>query len=237
MGQWDCPGLSGVVEAPILRPDGSILRTPGYDPTTKLIYRPFPGLEIPSIPDAPTESDVAEACAVIEDVLVDFPIVDQASRANAWAALITSLTRSAISGRIPLALILSPAPGSGKGLLVDTFVISATGHTSVKSAIPKDEDEWRKSLTSLLKKGSTHIVFDNAVTRLDSAQLCRALTSEIYGDRLLGTNQTGEYPQQAVWFGWRLPKEALILPLPGRLMLMFLPQNSQARCWRKRGDT
>lgn len=83
---------------------------------------------------------------------------------------------------------------------MDTFVISATGHTSVKSAIPKDADEWRKSLTSLLKKASNHIVFDNAVTRLDSAQLCRALTSELYGDRLLGTNQTGEYPQQGVWF-------------------------------------
>jgi hypothetical protein len=34
------PPLRGIVEVPVLRPDGSILADPGYDPATKLYYQP-----------------------------------------------------------------------------------------------------------------------------------------------------------------------------------------------------
>jgi hypothetical protein len=37
------PALRGIVEVPVLRPDGSILATPGYDLGTRLYYRPAPG--------------------------------------------------------------------------------------------------------------------------------------------------------------------------------------------------
>ena len=34
------PALAGITEAPIIRPDGTIVTTAGYDPITRLIYRP-----------------------------------------------------------------------------------------------------------------------------------------------------------------------------------------------------
>jgi putative DNA primase/helicase len=40
--------LDAVTEIPILRPDGSILDAPGYDPATRLYYAPDPNLRIPA---------------------------------------------------------------------------------------------------------------------------------------------------------------------------------------------
>jgi hypothetical protein len=37
-GQWRLPVLTRVISAPTLRPDGSILDTPGYDPATGLLF-------------------------------------------------------------------------------------------------------------------------------------------------------------------------------------------------------
>jgi hypothetical protein len=39
-GTWRVPVLRGVVEAPTLRPDGSILQTPGYDKETGIFFDP-----------------------------------------------------------------------------------------------------------------------------------------------------------------------------------------------------
>ena len=47
LGEWPFPPLEGIVEVPVLRPDGTILSKPGYDPSTRLFYRPAPDLIIP----------------------------------------------------------------------------------------------------------------------------------------------------------------------------------------------
>jgi putative DNA primase/helicase len=36
IGNWNIPMLAGVIEAPILRPDGTMLTTPGYDASSEL---------------------------------------------------------------------------------------------------------------------------------------------------------------------------------------------------------
>ena len=43
---WDVPPLAGVARAPILRADGTICTTPGYDPTSRLMYCPDPLLKL-----------------------------------------------------------------------------------------------------------------------------------------------------------------------------------------------
>ena len=44
LGCWRFPDLEMIVEAPLLRPDGTILQVPGYDAQSKVIYAPAPGL-------------------------------------------------------------------------------------------------------------------------------------------------------------------------------------------------
>src|SRR5262249_57604534 len=47
--RWRLPHVSGIISTPTLRPDGSLLAEPGYDPETELYLAPR--LPIPPIPE------------------------------------------------------------------------------------------------------------------------------------------------------------------------------------------
>ena len=49
VGEWRFPQISGIVTAPTLRRDGSLITNPGYDPKTRLYYMADPGLHVPMI--------------------------------------------------------------------------------------------------------------------------------------------------------------------------------------------
>jgi hypothetical protein len=90
---WRFPVLDAVVEAPTLRPDGTVLATPGYDAASRLYLVPSPGLENIVIPDQPCRDHLDVALDVIRDAIGEFPFVDGASYANAVGAMITSVSR------------------------------------------------------------------------------------------------------------------------------------------------
>jgi hypothetical protein len=78
-----CPNLRrmhGVTHTPTIRPDGSILDEPGYEAETRLIYMPEPGLDIPPIPDNPTDKDIRDAFSLPIKPLQEFPFVSQTTR-------------------------------------------------------------------------------------------------------------------------------------------------------------
>jgi hypothetical protein len=178
--EWGFLPLDGIVEAPVLRPDGSILGTAGYDSTTRLFYAPDPNLRIPVMPDRPTADHVDVAKETVLELIQDFPFVDQVSRANAFAALLTPIIKPAISKPTPLGAISATAAGTGKSLLAELVSISATGRPAEMLSAPQDQDEWRKQITTALINGASVIVFDNVSQRLDSAELCKVLTADVW---------------------------------------------------------
>src|SRR6266699_3901595 len=123
MEGWPFPPVEGLVETPIVRPDGSLWTLPGYDAVTRLIYRPAPGVMFPAVPSAPTPADIQRALALLEEALGEFPYVDDASKANALALLLTPILRPAIAGPVPLALIDAPQAGTGKSLLTRVLAL------------------------------------------------------------------------------------------------------------------
>ncbi len=193
------PALKGVIETPTLRPDGSLLSKGGYDQETGLILAPLPSFSMPDVPVQPSSGDVQRAIGCIEEMVRDFPLKDQASYANTFALILTAIIRHAISGNTPLALIDAPQPGTGKSLLAEVISVVATGRPAGMMTAPGDEDEWRKKITTRLMTGSAFIVIDNVVGRLDSAQLCTALTTSEWRDRQLGGNSDVVLPQRATW--------------------------------------
>ena len=194
------PELRGLTGVPTLRPDGTVLDTAGYDQATGLVYRPMNGLTVPAIPEQPSPEQVKEAVALLGLPLQDFPFEDQASRAAAWAILLTPVIRPAIQGGVPMALIDAPAPGSGKGLLAKVATIIATGREHAGMITQAEtEAEWKKSLTALLSTGTPVILIDNLEGTLDSKHLAAALTATEWSDRLLGHTEIIEVPQQATW--------------------------------------
>ena len=193
------PKLSGIIETPTIRPDGSVLSDNGYDPDTRLILTPSPRFSMPLIPMHPTSAQIAKAIEIIDEMVGDFPFKDRASYANTMALILTAIIRPAISGNTPLALIDAPQPGTGKSLLAEVISIVSTGRPVGMMTAPADEDEWRKKITTRLMGGSALIVIDNVVGRLDSAQLCTALTASEWRDRQLGSNSEILLPQRATW--------------------------------------
>ena len=225
------PPLLGIIEAPTLRPDGSVLDTPGYDATTRLYYHPAPGLTVPTVPAEPTRAELDHALGVLFDVLADFPFVDDASLAHAYALLLTPVLRPFIPGHTPILLVDKPQAGIGASLLTSIAAYVATGRPAALMTAPRDDDEWRKRLTAALLDGSTFILVDNVEGRLASASLAAVVTSPVWRDRILGRSETVELPVRATWtltgnnvqLGGDLPRRAVWIRMDAQ----------QARPWQR----
>ena len=199
---WDLPPLAGIARAPILRQDGTICTTPGYDAQSRLMYCPDPDLKLVPIPEYPCGEEVQACVDILLDVISDFPFADEPSRANALAILFTLLMRPVITGHVPLAIIDAPMQGTGKTLLVTSLATIAVGNISSESIPSRDnDDEWRKKITSILLAASPFVLLDNIPdnTTIDSPSLAAALTSDEWSDRLLGRNNAIRLPSRVVW--------------------------------------
>jgi hypothetical protein len=195
-GDWPFPELKGVVEIPALRKDGSVLRTPGYDSVSALYYHPSGSM--PNIPEIATREDAAAAARFILDILSDFPFQDDASRDNALGLLLSIIVKE-IVGLVPIALIDAPAKGTGKTRLAQLASIVATGRETPLSPEVRDEEEWRKQITSLLIADRQIVVIDNIERTLRSSQLAAALTTREWSDRLLGKSEALHLHARAIW--------------------------------------
>jgi hypothetical protein len=199
-GDWpDLPPLVSLSGVPVLRPDGTVHDTPGYDEGSRIFYDAGPGGELPpKVPPEPSEDDVLKARGLIDQMLGDFPFASEIDHANAWGLLLTPIARPWTPGPVPLALIDKPKMGSGASLLAEVVATVATGNAPFLGA-PTREEEWSKVITSALLAGLPVLTFDNIEEKINSAVLSRALTSPIYADRLLGTNTVAHLPQRSTW--------------------------------------
>jgi hypothetical protein len=196
---WPFPALEAVVESPILRPNGSIFDTPGYDAKTRLYYRPVPGFQHPEIPADPDRGALRAALELVNEAIGEFPYADRSSAANTLGLLVTLLIRQAIPGPVPLALIDAPQAGTGKTLLAEIVALIGTGRAGEMLGAPRDDEEWRKQITSKLSAGGTMIVVDNVENALYAPSLARALTSRTWTDRVLGRSEMVTVSQRATW--------------------------------------
>jgi len=198
-GQWSgIRHLEGAVDAPVLRPDGTILDRPGYDSDTGLLY--MPDGTMPNVPSNPTANDVSAAMKLLLDLVCDFPFATREHR-SAWLAyLLTPLGRHAFEGPAPLFLLDSNMRGSGKGLLCSVVALIVTGRDMpVTSATANDDAEMRKSITSAALGGDRLILLDNVTGSLGCASLDAALTSTVWTDRVLGKLDKVSIPMYATW--------------------------------------
>ena len=145
-GGWRSPFLAGITEVPILRPDGSVETTPGYDPESRLYLHGGPFEPIGDDPEA--------ALAVLLDALRDFPFVENHHRSAALAMLLTSVVRRLLPSA-PLFGVSARAASTGKGALASLATIMATGQRGAEQPWPNgDAEEQRKVITSTLLGGN-----------------------------------------------------------------------------------
>ena len=195
--EWPFPELVGVSTMPILHADGTFFEAPGFDPDSGMYHVPVRGL--PRIPTTPTEEELAAAVECLDDVFADFPFEDRSSRANAFGLSLTPSVRPLLPVPAPLALIDAPQGGTGKGLFVKVEATITCGHEPAMMAMPEREEEFAKTLTSLLHSAQQWIVLDNLTKRLRSPNLAAALTSNFYQARILGVTKTPRVRNQATY--------------------------------------
>jgi hypothetical protein len=197
-GMWpNTRNLAGIVEAPALRPDGTILDRPGFDPDSGLYFDPG-STEFPSIPASPTRRDAEAALELLMEIIKGFPFVDEASKSVALAMQITPAIRYAVRAA-PLTGISAPKMSSGKTLLAQLPAYINTGRSPAMMAQADDPQEEKKRLLALLLEGSIVTVLDNCERALKSDALCTALTETVIRDRILGSTRTISVPTTTTW--------------------------------------
>lgn len=196
-GSWKLPRLLGVIEAPTIRPDGSILQTPGYDPDSCLYFDPG-ATEFPAIPEQPTREGALAALGEIKFILKDFPWLEPSDQSAALAAILTSLVRQSIR-TAPLFAFRAPKMASGKSLLADVVSLFCTGRTCPVMSQGKDEVEDQKRLLAILMEGTPVSCIDNIERPLGGSALCSVLTQESWRERVLGKTGTETVSTTTTW--------------------------------------
>jgi len=199
-GQWSgVRPLVGVITAPTMRPDGSVLQTPGYDAATGLLYMPG-DVTYPVVDEEPTLDQCRHNYLALCEVARDFPFAKQ-HHMSAWlAGLLTCIARPAIDGPVPLFAVDATTRGTGKTRLVQATSRLAFGMDAAAFSQPEDEDEIRKRITSILYRGDSLVLIDNVAKTLGGASLDAVLTSTTWADRQLGSNSTIQVPNRPVWW-------------------------------------
>ncbi|MCE9635856.1 MAG: hypothetical protein K8T90_09140 [Planctomycetes bacterium] len=174
-----------------------VLARPGWNPATGVFYD-----EPPELRDLVPRAE--GAVEILRDLSIDFPFKDEASRQNAYGAMVTAVIRPAIAGKVPFHLAMSSLERTGKGKLIDTVV----GHAVLGRAIApmqpgRTEEEREKRITSLLLQGETVVHLDNLAVGevLDSASLASLATSwPLWRGRTLGVSRAPLLPNNLVVF-------------------------------------
>lgn len=187
IGNWSFPVLRGVVSAPTLREDGSVLQEPGYDSASGLIYDPGDVL-FPPVPDNPTREDAIAALAKFEPLFAGFPFVDDAAKAVVWSAILSGLVSHRLSA-IPLHAFDAPTAGTGKSLLAEVVGIIVLGHKPSAMTQGKEEAEDEKRISTALRAGDRLLWIDNCERAITGEMICSVLTQEFVNMRILGKSE------------------------------------------------
>jgi Primase C terminal 2 (PriCT-2) len=185
-GEWRFPAISGIITTPTLRPDGTILGVAGYDAATGLLLLDPPRL--PQLPERPSREHARAALTAMEDLLIEFPFVDKASRSVALSAMITPVVRGAFAVA-PLHVARAPTAGTGKSLLFDICAAIAVGNRCHVIAAGRNEEETEKRLAACLLAGYPLVSIDNVNGELGGDFLCQVIERPLISPRILGRSE------------------------------------------------
>ena len=189
--------LTAVITAPTLRPDGTVLDTPGYDAETGLLFEGGEGLAV--VPVTPTLAEVDVALDILLYPFQQFPFASESDQGVFLAALLTAVVRPALP-TAPAFGFDAPVQASGKTLLAQCIATLATGQipTIWPHTAGRDDEEVRKRLITALSKNALALIWDNVVGQFDSPAMAAALTAPMITDRILGKSESVSIPNKAI---------------------------------------
>lgn len=233
----ELPAVQVVMRSPFLRSDGTICAEVGYD---RASCNYLAATVVVDVATNPTPMQIADAVALVDDLLRDFPLSTASDRAHIFALLLTPLVRHLVP-LTPLYVLDGNGPGVGKNLLAECCMYIATGGWIQTDPLPLDAEEQRKQITALLSTGRSVALFDEAHI-ISGTSLSRLITSTTWGDRLLGYSKQVAYPNRItvvalgnnVEVQGDLPRRSIIVRLESQLARPYDRQDfhhSDLRSW------
>jgi hypothetical protein len=188
--------LHGVIDAPILRADGSILEQDGYDESTGLYVHKAPELHALRIPSTPTREVAVRALEALKEPIASFPFVSGADQSAFLSGVLSAVMRPSLT-TVPMTAFTAPAPGSGKSTLADLISVIATGERTAVVGQARDEAETEKRLVGRMIAGTPVINLDNCSWPVEGDFLCQLVTQPAVSVRPLGTSELKSLPTSA----------------------------------------
>lgn len=185
--------LRGIIHAPTLRHDGSLLSKSGYDSETQLFFDNPKGLLFPSSLPPATHEEAEKALAKLKFVLKEFNFESEVDCSVAISIMLATLIRKLLD-TAPALAATGPDVNTGKSFLSDLITIYGTGQLAHPITFSGDHQEERKLLLGALMEGMPVIVFDNVDCQLRSAALSTGLTQKVFKGRLLNSNSLPKAP-------------------------------------------
>ena len=214
-GEWRLPPLNGIATAPLLKDDGTIKSTEGYDPasacgarTCRISPRSFlsdrrrmrPHAALRLIRETFKTFCFADA-ETIDDADGGVPVVDASKppgrdESSFLVALLTAVCRPSL--HLAPGVLLRAAPmsgaGAGKGLLARCICIIAFGREPHAVTAGATAEELEKRIAAELIEGSPALFLDNLNnTAFKSNLLASAITERPARVRLLGRVADGAF--------------------------------------------
>jgi putative DNA primase/helicase len=199
-GEWKFSPLAGIVTAPTLRSDATLLDRPGYDADSHL-FAAFDPDEFPAINHKPSREQALEALDLLDDLFSECIFTGGNRSPHASVAIAASITACVRHG-LPIAPAFAMSAhkaGSGKTTTAKAVAQLSMGREPAVIAPTDDETELKKALLAILIAGDAVVLIDNVAKPVDSAALCAVLTSAIYSDRVLGFSQKVSVPTTTTW--------------------------------------
>jgi hypothetical protein len=166
-------------------------RNPCYTPDWRLVG---PGHDAQSgIYYAGSVVEPRDGAVRLTKLLRDFCFKSVADRTNYLGMLLTILLVRHFIGGKPAVLFNGNQPGLGKSILAQIIAILRDGHCIETASYNVNDEEFEKRLGSIVRRGATTVIIDNAKgksrKRIESACLERSITDPILSFRLLGFSQ------------------------------------------------
>ncbi len=197
------PPLFRITGFPTYSKELALVMDPGYHAASGLYHKPKSGVEIQTVPDAPTFEEMRESRDDLVDLFADLPL-DARTRAKIIAAVengeevpslahllsvaLTPIMRDAIEGPTPNHLATKDKPRTGATLCMSAASCVGTFEPAAPQSLPDNRSEVQKTLTAIIDSGAPYAFFDNipAGETTESDELAGAMTAypEYTGRRL-----------------------------------------------------
>lgn len=151
---------------------------PGFDAESGIYY-------------AGTAVESRDGTQHLDTLLQDFCFRKPADRSNYLGMLLTAILVPRFIGSKPAVLFNGNQPELGKSILAQIISIVRDGQPCETATYNPNDEEFEKRLGSIVRRGGTTIIIDNAKSqgrtpRIESACLERSITDPILSFRLLG---------------------------------------------------